>query len=181
MSLTRELIDQEALMVQGGERGVIHLHREGSFYRSYEWSAYLSCRYLHEFKVNKRAFNGIEQPVAYIGFPETSLNKWMPEGAELKEIEEKHLTIRLPDVMLQNDSPDVLDAAFLAWKDAIPLNENKGEKKKKEQQLHSDDDGKRLTLTGIMQRVLAYPIESKSPLESMLFLADIKRQLAELI
>ena len=25
MSLTRELIDQEYLMVQGGERGVIHL------------------------------------------------------------------------------------------------------------------------------------------------------------
>ena len=67
MSLTGELIDQEALMVQGGERGVIHLHREGSFYRAYEWSAYLSCRYLHEFKVNKRAFNGIEQPVVYIG------------------------------------------------------------------------------------------------------------------
>ena len=106
-------------MVQGGERGVIHLHREGSFYRAYEWSAYLSCRYLHEFKVNKRAFNGIEQPVAYIGFPETSLDKWMPEGAELKEIEEKHLTIRLPDLMLQNDPPDILDAAYLAWKDAI--------------------------------------------------------------
>ena len=63
-------------MVQGGERGVIHLHREGSFYRAYEWSAYLSCRYLHEFKVNKRAFNGIEKPVAYIGFPETSIFKF---------------------------------------------------------------------------------------------------------
>ena len=95
MSLKRELIDHEASMKQGGERGVIHLHCEDSFYRAYEWSAYLSCRYLHEFKVNKRAFNGIEQPVVYIGFPETSLDKWMPEGAELKEIEEKHLTIRL--------------------------------------------------------------------------------------
>ena len=72
--------------MQGGERGVIHLHREGSFFRAYELSAYLSCRFLHEFKVNKRAFNGIEKPVAYIGFPETSLDKWMPEGAELKEI-----------------------------------------------------------------------------------------------
>ena len=52
MSLTKELINQETLMAQGGERGVIHLHHEGSFYRAYEWSAYLSCRYLHEFKVN---------------------------------------------------------------------------------------------------------------------------------
>ena len=64
MSLTKEIIDQEALMVQGGERGEIHLHREGSFYSAYEWSAYLSCRYLHDFKVNKRAFNCIEQSIA---------------------------------------------------------------------------------------------------------------------
>lgn len=56
--------------------------------------------------MNKRSFNGIEQPVAHIGLPETSIDKWMPEGAELKEIEEKHLTIRLPDMMLQNDPPE---------------------------------------------------------------------------
>lgn len=42
MSLTKEFIDQETLMVQGGERGVIHLHREGSFFRAYEWSAFRS-------------------------------------------------------------------------------------------------------------------------------------------
>ena len=32
-----------------------------------------------------------------------------------------------------------------------------------------------------MQRVLAYPIESKSPMDSMLFLADIKQQLSAII
>lgn len=36
MSLTKEIIDNEASMMQDGERGVIHLHREGSFYRAYE-------------------------------------------------------------------------------------------------------------------------------------------------
>ena len=156
---------------------MIHLHREGSFFRAYDWSAFLACRYLHEFKVNKRTFSGIEQPVAYIGFPETSLDKWMPEGAELIELEEKHLAVRLPDIMLQQDPPEVQDAAYFDWKGAIPLHENKGDKKMKAQQEHADH----ITLTGIMHRILAYPIESKSPLESMVFLADIKRQLAELI
>ena len=61
--------------------------------------------------------------MAYIGFPETSLDKWMPEGSELVEIEEKHMDVRLPDVMLSEDSLDVLDATYLAWKDAIPLND----------------------------------------------------------
>ena len=80
MSVTKDIIEQEAQLLASGERSVLHLHREGSFLRAYEWSAFLSCRYLHQFKVNKRVFKGIEQPVAYIGFPETSLDKWIPEN-----------------------------------------------------------------------------------------------------
>ena len=74
----------------------------------------LSCRYLHDFKVTKRLFKGLEQPVAFIGFPETSLDKWMPEGAEQLTLEEKHLAIRLPDLMLSEEPPDFQDAAYLA-------------------------------------------------------------------
>ena len=55
----------------------------------------MACRYLHEFKVTKRVFKGLEQPVAFIGFPETSINKWMPEGAVHTNVDEKHLSIRL--------------------------------------------------------------------------------------
>ncbi len=95
MSVTKELIEQEAQLLANGERAVLHLHREGSFLRAYEWSAFLSCRFLHQFKVNKRVFKGIDQPVAYIGFPETSLDKWMPEGAEQEALDEKHLAVRL--------------------------------------------------------------------------------------
>lgn len=82
MSLTKELIEQERLQVQAGNLRDVHLHREDSFLRAYDWSAYLCCRLLHDFKVSKRAFKGIDEPVAYIGFPETSLPKWTPEGAQ---------------------------------------------------------------------------------------------------
>ena len=81
MSLTKELIEQERQQVQAGQSREIHLHKEGTFLRAYDWSAWLCCRYLHEFKVNKRVFKGIDDPVAYIGFPETSLQKCVPEGA----------------------------------------------------------------------------------------------------
>ena len=63
MSSIKEIIEHERSTFQGCERGVIHLHREGSFFRAYDWSVFLACRYLHEFKVNKRAFNGFEQPL----------------------------------------------------------------------------------------------------------------------
>lgn len=142
MSLTKELIEQERCQVQAGGLRDVHLHKEGSFLRAYEWSAWLCCRYLHDFKVNKRQFKGIDEAVAYIGFPETSRQKWIPEGAWQRVEDEKHLVMTLPEVMV-NEVP--------------------------------------LTLTAVMQRVLAFPIESKSPIESMTFLADIKQRLASLI
>ena len=67
---TKEIVEFETRDLSSGNRDVLHLHHEGSFFRAYEWSAFLACRYLHDFKVTKRVFKGIEEPVAYIGFPE---------------------------------------------------------------------------------------------------------------
>jgi hypothetical protein len=77
MSLSKEITEQENRRTTA-DRMELHLWKEGTFLRAYEWSAWLGCRYLHEFKVNKRVFKGIEEPVVYIGFPETSLRKWLP-------------------------------------------------------------------------------------------------------
>lgn len=185
MSTIKEIVEREAKELSAGHRDILHLHQEGSFYRAYEWSAFLACRYLHEFKVTKRVFKGIDQPVTFIGFPETSLNKWMPEGAEKITVDEKHLSVRLPETLFTGDTPEATDAAFKEWNDAVPVNEpqSKGEKKDKGQvdTGFAGESRNGTTLTSVMQRILAYPIESKSPLESMTFLADVKRQLAALI
>lgn len=55
MSVTKEIIEQERLLVQTGHHGDLHLHREGTFMRAYDWSAWLACHLLHDFKVSKRA------------------------------------------------------------------------------------------------------------------------------
>ena len=41
MSVTKELIEQERQLVQAGQYRDLHLHKEGSFLRAYEWSAWL--------------------------------------------------------------------------------------------------------------------------------------------
>ena len=64
MSSIKEIIETESRELFNGQRDILHLHQEGSFYRAYEWSAFLACRYLHDFKVNKRVFKGIDKPVA---------------------------------------------------------------------------------------------------------------------
>ena len=73
MSSIKEIIEAESKELSDGQRANLHLHREGSFYRAYEWSAFLACRYLHEFKVTKRVFKGLEQPLVYIRFSEASI------------------------------------------------------------------------------------------------------------
>ena len=64
MSSIKEIIEAESKELAECHHDILHLHREDSFYRAYEWSAFLACRYLHEFKVTKRVFKGIERSVA---------------------------------------------------------------------------------------------------------------------
>ena len=108
----------------------------------------------------------------------------MPEGAVQTNVDGKNLMIRLPEQLFAGDTSEVWDAAYVVWWDAIPLCETqvKGEKKVRAQAdscLGNLDGG--VTITSVMQEILACPIKSMSPLGSLLFLADIKRQLAELI
>jgi hypothetical protein len=183
MSVTKELIEHERQQVQAGHACDVHLHKEGTFLRAYDWSAWLCCRLLHDFKVNKRQFKGIDAPVAYIGFPETSLEKWLPEGAVQRVEGEKHLVISLPEVMV-SETPEVMSAAYKEWKESVPLTESNPGLRKKSVGKSSDydeADENPSTLTAIMQRVLSFPIESKSPLECMMFLADVKCRLASMI
>lgn len=63
MSITKEIAEQENRR-STADRMELHLWKEGTFLRAYDWSAWLACHYLHEFKVSKRQFKGIEEPVA---------------------------------------------------------------------------------------------------------------------
>ncbi len=58
----------------------IYLFAEGLFYRAYEWSAWLCCRYVNEFKVTRRELKNENGSIVFIGFPVASLSKFVPTG-----------------------------------------------------------------------------------------------------
>ena len=101
MAKLKEILDAESQRSTLEQCRVIHLFQEGTFYRAYEWSAWLCVRYIQDFKATKRKFKNEDAPVA-VG--------------------------------------------------------------------SSQRPGR---LTDVMHQILAYPIEQKSPLESMQFLADL--------
>lgn len=181
MSVIKDVAKEEAVRLSSGIRNELHLYQEGSFLRAYNWSAWLACRFLNEFKVNKRQFKDVGDAVAFIGFPEKSLDKWLPEGVEQTAVAEKHLVLRLPDVLLGND-PDSLMNDYNTWMESIPLTATKEASKKNTSGVErAKSSAGAETLTAIMQQILAWPVENRSPLESMTFLADVKVRLAALI
>ena len=54
MAVIKEIAEQEKQRMASGIRNELHLYREGTFLRAYEWSAWLACRFLHDFKVHSR-------------------------------------------------------------------------------------------------------------------------------
>lgn len=56
---------------------VIHLFEEGSFYRAYQWSAWLCHRYIKEFKPTHRKLKQDNGTLIFVGFPVSSLMNYV--------------------------------------------------------------------------------------------------------
>jgi len=176
--MNKEVIDIETNRGDGLARQTIHLYKEGTFIRAYNWSAWLCCRYLNGFKVNKRSYNGIDKPVAYIGFPETSISKWVKSPRLLEQVDEKHLVLVL-DMAPADLDENAMRTMYESWYNDIPLQEQKS---KVDKRIPAEVCATHpSSLTGVMQKVIAYPVESKSPIDCMLFLSEIKKELSSLI
>ena len=183
MSSLKEIVENEGQRDSLDKCGTAFLYREGSFYRAYEWSAWLFVRHVSDFKVTCRVFKAVEQAVAFIGFPLTSAGKFMPDGFTAKPLSDSSLQVSFPSSLIADDADlAALAQEFAQWKQSVPVAESQRQKLMTTEANPSTSHFSRpQSLTQIMQRVLAYPIESKSPMDSMLFLADIKQQLSAII
>lgn len=153
----------------------IHLIPEGTFYRAYEWSAWLCHRYVSQFKPTHRLLKNTEDSVVFVGFPMTSLERHIPEGATVAEQEDKTIALVLAENIFGETTTEQLQTDFANWKKSVPL------VKSKEQGTKNQDKNVKseASVEEVLKRILAYPIEQHSPLEIMAFLSEIKQQLSE--
>lgn len=181
MAKLKEILETVSQRVTGERSRMIHLFQEGTFLRAYEWSAWLCVRYIQDFKATKRMFKNEDASVVFVGFPVSSLTRYTPEGAEVTVTEDKGVAMLLSEGVFQGMTDvDRLRADFENWKESVPLTESS----KRDAKIPIGGDvsvSHSGRLTDIVYRILAYPIEQKSPLESMQFLAEIKRSIAEII
>ncbi|MBR1877796.1 MAG: hypothetical protein IJ814_02195 [Paludibacteraceae bacterium] len=150
----------------------VHLFADGSFYRAYEWSAWLCCRYINKFQTTKRHNKSLNTDVVFVGFPQTSLPKFTPENATPKEVAEGHIEMLLPETLMPVGAD--YSKEYADWKSAIQLAQTV------EKPLPTLAD-RPVSLTGVMKKVLEYKVEQHSPIECMQFVSDIQRQLIEIL
>lgn len=71
MSAIKEVSEAESARLSSHVRNELHLYREGTFLRAYQWSAWLCVRYIQDFKATKRKFKNEDASVVFVGFPVT--------------------------------------------------------------------------------------------------------------
>ena len=178
MSQLKEIIEKEQVRNTSAECYTIHLFREGTFYRAYEWSAWLSVRYYTDLKVTHRFVKSGED-IVFIGFPLTSLERYTPQGAAVMPVDDKliDITLSASDIPT-NVSLASMHSDFANWKQSQPLTEAS---KKAKEEVERQERNAPPRLTNIMLSILAYPVERHTPMECMSFLSDIKRQISEIL
>lgn len=160
---------------------MIYLHKDGKFYRAYQMSAWLYSCVINEYKVTHRRFKSVDESVLFVGFPIESLMKRMPEEVILDLSDEQLLRLKISEQQLTALCGDLSpQEAFEQWKEAHPFATepsitNAPRKDSKPQEIHKVHS----SMFGIMQQILSFPVESKSPIDCMLFLADVRRSIAE--
>lgn len=101
---------------------MIYFYKEGSFMRAYNWSAWLWCKHIKEFKPIHSKTKQVDEPVIQIGCPVASVSKHLPDDAICIFNEDGSAVVTLSETMIPSDS----DLAAMAeeaenWKQSFPI------------------------------------------------------------
>ena len=177
----KTMLEIESRRNTADDHRVIHFCKEGNFYRAYEFSAWLEVRFSGDLNVTRRYSKTANGEIVMVGFPPGSLQKFTPEGVTPVFSEDGNMmTMTIPAGRFREDETvEKMREEFRNWKHSVEASNKNG---------HGEGGGKATAqqektscLTAIMHKVIMYPIEHKSPIECMGFLADIKKQLTEII
>lgn len=154
---------------------VIILHREGVFCVAYEHSAWLFCRSIREYDVRGSFVKCVGQHVLKIGFPQKALER-LTAGLNVSDLGNVvHVTLNgMPD----GESFDVWRNRMLTGLDnaaaGLDKSHHPDESDSMSESYHGD-------LSGVLDSIRSFPLESRSPMDCMMFLMDLKNRLNGII
>lgn len=135
----------------------IILLREGIFWKAYEKSAYAFHHQIQPYKLSKKCVPSINGELVSLGFPTGATGNILSGRKVLLSEDYK--------MIIESEAIDI--AAFETWKEQIPLMTP----------IVKDGVVKEGNVAKIIESIKLFNLESKTPVECMLFLMDIKKQL----
>jgi len=206
MPTMKEIFEVEKNREDVSQWNVIHLFREGSTYKAYEWSAWL-CREHgttdeHLQQVGAKRLNPVHRnvkntggSVIFVGFPFASIDKFLPKTSQIsfQPVDDNRIdiAIELPaDQFGDNINYDALRQKFSEWKLAFPVKDEKKDKPSDGVSRSTETDellallagsqAKPMRMSDIVAQLIALPVEDISPNDALKLLRILKRQAAAL-
>ena len=176
---------KEIIQIENGNRNTIILLREGIFWRAYEKSAYAFSMQVHPYKPTRKWVIAVKQDVVSLGFPVSAAENVLngckvlmrqearlvlaaspidPDGFEVwKQTVHRSLPPAVVAPVPAAASPVMAPAASSAASSVVsPAVSAVGQ-----------------CCDGLADCIRRFNIESKTPVDCMLFLMELKRKLAE--
>ena len=200
MANLKEVFATEDSREQRGEWNTVHLFKMGGFLEAYDWSAWLISQVTFNdavrmqtkdrmpIKVRRRKRTDIEGTYCTVGFPATSLDKYIPERTDFKMEGEAHC---IATVTLPQSTIDEMRKHYTDWVNAQPI-EGPKEKKKKTHTADAAAEPAQATQAaqpapqlpakaGILSQIMAYPLSASTPADNAAFIALLKQQIADIL
>jgi len=166
---------KEIIQIENGNRNTIILLREGIFWRAYEKSAYAFSMQVHPYKPTRKWVIAVKQDVVSLGFPVSAAENVLngckvlmrlaasPIDPDGFEVWKQTVPRSLPPAVVAPEpaaaSPVMEPAASSVVSPAVSA---VGQ-----------------CCDGLADCIRRFNIESKTPVDCMLFLMELKRKLAE--
>ena len=172
---------KEIIQIENGNRNTIILLREGIFWRAYEKSAYAFSMQVHPYKPTRKWVIAVKQVVVSLGFPVSAAENVL-NGCKVLMRQEARLVLAASPI-----DPD----GFEVWKQTVPRSlppavvapEPAAASPVMEPAASSVVSPAVSAVgqccDGLADCIRRFNIESKTPVDCMLFLMELKRKLAE--
>lgn len=168
----------------------IYLYREGTFLRAFNASAWLLATYVYNDEFRKQV--GGKQPLQvqhlmsktngdyiFAGFPVASMDKYVTMCDKRDENSDVVVLTMCDIIAPLFQTAEEYEEAYAKYLASLPPAKEKKDKPKQQQSFNSEDDGANVMASGglfeILRSIVAYPLEEKTPLETVDEFRRLKR------
>ena len=168
----------------------IYLYREGTFLRAFNASAWLLATFVYNDDFRKQL--GGKQPLQvqhlmsktngdyiFAGFPVASIDKYVTMCDKRDENSDVVVLTMCDIIAPLFQTVEEYEEAYAKYLASLPPAKEKKDKPKQQQSFNSEDDGANVMASGglfeILRSIVAYPLEEKTPLETVDEFRRLKR------